>query len=263
MAFLDFNRTDARLVLNFLKMNLRDKYMGSALGAAWAVANPLLLLVVFTFVFGYVYKINLPGAETTLSYAVWLIGGYGPWIATSEAIMAAALSLVSGAGMVKNRAFKTELLTIAAALTGLVPLLVSLAFLVVLMFVDNNPPTWHALTVIPLVVLHFAFVIALGFFLSAITVFVRDVGFVLPNLLFVILFATPIFYPIESTPHILQLVSVANPFYIVPEGYRAALIYHRIPDLPGLAYVGVVSLVLGYSGLKVFRRVKGYFTAML
>lgn len=263
MAFLDFNRNDARLVLNFLRMNLRDKYMGSALGATWAVANPLLLLAVFTFVFGYVYKIRLPGAETTLSYAVWLIGGYGPWIATSEAIMAAALSLVTSAGMVKNMAFKTELLPVSAALTGLVPLLVSLVFLAILLVFDDNPPTWHALAVIPVVVLHFAFVIALGFFLSTITVFVRDVGFVLPNLLFVILFATPIFYPIESTPRIVQLVSAVNPFYIVPEGYRAALIYHRLPDLAGLAYVGAVTLVLGYFGLKVFRRVKGHFTGML
>lgn len=263
MAILEFNRKDARLVVNFLRMNLRDKYLGSALGAAWAVANPLLLLAVFTFVFGFIYKIRLPGAETTFSYAIWLIGGYGPWLATSEAIFSSALSLVNSAGMIKNMAFKTELLPIAAALNGLPPLVVTLVFLAILVVADGNPPTWHALLVAPVVVLHFAFVISLSFFVSAINVFVRDVGFALPNLLFVLLFATPIFYPIESTPGIVQVISALNPFYILPEGYRAALIYHRIPDPAGLAYVGILSIALGWFGLKFFRRVKGYFSAML
>lgn len=258
-----FDPSDVRLLWNFFKMNLRDKYLGSSLGSAWAIANPLLLLAIFTFLFGYVYRLRLPGVETTFSYTVWMISGYGPWLASTEAIMAAAMSVVSAAGLVKNMAFKAEILPIAAGLTGLVPLGVCSFFLVVLLFADGNGLSWHALTVVLIAILQFGFIVSLGFFLSVITVFVRDLGFALPNLLMIILFATPIFYPIESMPRIMQMLTQVNPFYIITEGYRQPLIYHRIPDVLGLVYLAAVSFGLGVCGLKVFRRLKGYLEARL
>ncbi|HET6893318.1 MAG TPA: ABC transporter permease, partial [Pyrinomonadaceae bacterium] len=232
-------------------------------GSFWAIANPLLMLSIFTYIFGYVYKIRLPGAETTLAYATWLISGYGPWLAASEAIMAAAMSVVSGAAILKNMAFKTEILPIAAALTGVVPLTVSFSFLIVLLVLDGNTPTLHAVLLPIVICFQFFFIISLGFFLSAVTVFIRDFGIALPNLLLVLLFLTPIFYPFDSMPTTMQTLSLLNPFYILAEAYRRPLIYHQMPPLWGLAYVAVLSTVLSYFGLKLFRRVKGHFAAML
>ena len=262
-AVLGFDRSDARLLWNFFKMNVRDKYLGSSLGSVWAIANPLLLLTIFTFVFGYVYRLRLPGVETTFSYTIWMISGYGPWLASTEAIMAATMSVTSAAGLVKNMAFKAEILPIAAALTGLLPLAVSSGLLVGLLFADGRTLSWHVFIVLVVVGLQFAFIVSVGFFLSVITVFVRDVGIALPNALTIVLFATPIFYPIESMPRIMQIVTRGNPFYIISEGYREALIYHRIPDVVGLGYVAVLSVGLGLVGLKVFRRLKGYLEARL
>ena len=262
-ALFGFDRVDAKLIWNFLKMHIRDKYLGSTLGSVWAIVNPLLFLGVFTFVFGYVYRIRLPGAETTLSYAIWLISGYIPWLASTEGIMAAAMSVVAAAGLVKNMAFKTEVLPISAGVTGFVPLSVGLIFLSLLLLLDGNHVSWHALFVFPVVVLQFGLVISLGFFLSAITVFVRDVGIALPNMLTIVLFATPIFYPIDMMPDIIQAVSQANPFYVISDSYRQSLVYHRIPNLLGLLYLGALALILGLLGLRAFRRVKGYFEARL
>jgi lipopolysaccharide transport system permease protein len=263
MTVLGFDRNDGKLMWAFLSMNVRDKYLGSSIGSAWAVVNPLIMLGVVTFVFGYVFKMRLPGAETTLSYAIWLISGYGPWLATAEALTAASLSVVGSAGLVKNMAFKTELLPVTAALTGLVPLGVSLGFLAVLLVADGNMLTWHAVFGVVVAALQFSFIIALGFFTSAITVFVRDFGFALPNLLMTILFATPIFYPVQSTPAIMQTISAVNPFYIIAEGYRRSFIYHHAPDVIGLLYVGVLSLALAFVGLRLFRRYRGFFEARL
>jgi lipopolysaccharide transport system permease protein len=260
MAVLGFDRNDAKLMWAFFGMNLRDRYLGSHLGSLWAVANPVLMLALFTFVFGYVFKMKLPGVDTTLSYAIWLISGYGPWLATSEALMAASLSVVASAGLVKNMAFKTEVLPITAALTGLLPLGVSLGFLTVLLVVDGNMLSWHAMFGIAIVVLQFALIISLGFFMSAVTVFVRDFAFALPM---VVLFATPIFYPLASTPPFVQAISLGNPFYIISEGYRRTLVYHHLPDVIGLLYVAALSAVLAVVGLKLFRRYKRYFEARL
>ncbi len=260
---LGFEARDLRMVVNVLRNNLRDKYLGSSLGSIWGIANPLLMLTIFTFVFGYVYRIRLPGAETTLAYAIWLISGYGPWIAVTESVMTSTTSVVSASGLVKNLAFKVEVLPIAGALTGVLPLAVSLVFLFGLLLLDGNFPTWHALLIFPVVALQFLLVVAAGFLLAAMAVFFRDLAYALPNLLLALLFATPIFYPIESMPRALQDLSRFNPFFILSEAYRAVLLYHRPPDLLGLAYVAVLSLALGYLTLTIFRRVKGFFEAAL
>jgi lipopolysaccharide transport system permease protein len=227
------------------------------------VANPLLSLGVFTLVFAYVYPVRLPGAETTLSYTVWMISGYGPWVASVEAIGAAAGSVVAGAGLVKNMVFKTEVLPIAAAMTGVVPLGVCLLFVGALLVAQGDGPSWHVALIALVAAIQFALISALGILLAAATVFVRDVGVILPNALMLLLFATPIFYPIESAPGLLQLVSRANPFYILAEAYRAALVFHRLPGIGGLLYVAGLAGGVGWFGLRVFRRVKGYFEGLL
>jgi len=263
LTMFGFDYSDARLLFNLLKMNVRDKYLGSRLGSVWAVANPLLLLLIFTFVFTYVFRLRFPGMETKFSYTIWLVAGYGPWLATTEAIMSATMSVVSAAGLVKNMAFKTEILPIAAALTGLLPLGVCSSFLIVLLFADGNVLSWHALIVVLIAILQFAFIISLGFFLSVITVFIRDFGIALPNILMVVLFMTPIFYPLESLPRIMQIVSYANPFYIISEGYRQTLVHHQMPNMLGLLYLATISSGLGMFGLRIFRRLRGYLEASL
>jgi len=260
---LKFQHRDARLIANFFAMSLRDKYLGSSLGSLWGIANPLLMFVVFTFVFGFVFKARLPGADTTLGYAIWLISGYGPWIATTEGIMASATSVVSAAGIVKNVAFKTEILPISAALTGLLPLAVTFVFLLILLSIDGNFPTWHVVFVPMVAVLQFGLIIGAGLLLSAVTVFFRDLAYALPNLLLIVLFATPILYPVESMPGALQTASRLNPFYVTAEAYRSAMVFHRVPDLWSLGYVLLIAAAVLYVGLGLFRRVKGFFEAAL
>jgi lipopolysaccharide transport system permease protein len=258
-----FNRYDIRLMINLFKMNVRDRYLGSSLGSVWAIVNPIFMLALFTYIFGFVFKIRLPGAETTLAYVIWLISGYGPWLANTEAITGAANSVVGASGLVKNMAFKTELLPVAGALMGAINLGVSLIFVLALLIWAGSPITWHV-TFLPVVMLlQFFWLIALGMWLSAIVVFVRDILQILPTLLTAIMFLTPIFYPFESMPEIIQKVSSANPFYQISEAYRAILIGKHLPSSSGLLFVSVVSLAIFYFGLAAFRRAKGYFDSAL
>jgi lipopolysaccharide transport system permease protein len=262
---LGFEKPDLRLIYNFFRIQLKDKYMASTLGSIWAVLNPIIMLGIFTFIFGFVYQAKLPGASTTLAYVIWLISGYGPWLAMSEGLLSASTSIISQTGLVKNMAFKVEILPITAILVSLVPLIVSLCFLAVLMGFDGNFLTWHALLIIPVIVLMYFFLFGLGFFLAAVTVFLRDLAFVLPNVLMMILFASPIFYTLSSSPRMMQMASIANPFYIITEGFRQPLVYHAIPTslLWGLLYLFLLSTLLFYSGLVQFRKVKGYFTSLM
>lgn len=260
---LGFEKQDLRLAVNLLKMTVKDRYLGSSLGSFWAIANPLFMLALYTFVFGYVFKVRLPGAETTLGYVVWLISGYGPWIATVEAITASTASVVGAAGIVKNMAFKTELLPISSAFIGLISLAVSLVFLLILLFASGNPPSWHVVLLPIIVGLQFFLIVAIGMWLAALNVFARDLSLALPNLLTIIMFATPIFYPLASMPQVVQKISIANPFYIIVDAYRGIMLQHILPNLWGLLYVFMLSGFLFWAGLRAFRRAKGYFDAAL
>lgn len=263
MTFFGFNRHDLRLMINLLKMNVRDRYLGSSLGSFWAISNPLFMLALYTYVFGFVFKVKLPGAETTLVYVIWLISGYGPWIALNESIMTATSSVVGASGLVKNMAFKTELLPIAGALVGLISLSVSLCFLFVLLLCSGSAITWHLLLLPLVMALQFAFAAALGLWLSAIAVFVRDVVQILPTLLTVIMFMTPIFYPFDKMPTLIQNITLGNPLFYISESYRMIIIGNRMPDMVGLGYVSVISFCIFYFGLRAFRRAKGSFDSAL
>lgn len=263
MILLGFDRRDARLGLGLFRMMLRDRFLGSALGVAWAVANPLLLLGIFTFVFGFVFQSRLPGASTSLTFVLWLISGYAPWLAISEGLVSSSFSVAGNSGIIKNLAFKTELLPIASVLTGLVPLGVGLVFLVCLLAATGGSPAWVWL-IVPLgVMLQFVLLAGLALILSAVTVFVRDVALALPNLLTLVLFASPIFYPIASFPAFLRPVARFNPFYVVTEMYRAPLVEGASPPAVSMIYLAILAGLLFYTGLVFFRRLKSHFDSRL
>ncbi|MCP5268572.1 MAG: ABC transporter permease [Zoogloeaceae bacterium] len=250
-------------MFNLFKMSVRDRYLGSSLGSFWAVTNPLFMLGLYTYVFGFVFKVKLPGAETTLAYVIWLISGYGPWIAMTESIMGATNSVIGASGLVKNLAFKTELLPIAGAMVGLINLAVSLLFLLLLMVWAGTPVSPYILLLPLVVVLQFLFAAALGVWLSVVAVFVRDIVQMLPTLLTALMFMTPIFYPYESMPRMVQFASLVNPFYQIAEGYRSILLRGEGPSIFGLVYVGLASLMIFCWGLAVFRRAKGSFDSAI
>lgn len=251
------------MLRNFLHMMVRDRFLGSGLGLIWAVANPILMLGIFTFVFGYVFKSKLPGAETSLSYVIWLISGYGPWLAVSEGLNASAGAVTSNTSFVKNLGFKTELLPIAATLIGAIPLLVTLVYLAALLVFDGTMPSLSWLTIVPVVVLQFIFVMGLGLILAALNVFVRDVALILPNILLMVMFGSPIFYPIKMFPAVIRPIAAANPFYLFAEGVRLPLVGGHSLSFLVFLYLAVLSLGVFVVGLTVFRRLKPYFDSRL
>lgn len=262
-SLLGFHGKDLRLIFNIFKMQLRDRYLSSGLGLAWAVLQPLALLALYTFVFGFVFKTRLPGAESAFAYVAWFICGFVPFLAITDSLATTASAVVGGAALVKNLVFKSEGLCLAATLVSFVPVLVGLPFLAVLLIIDGNLPTWHALLVVPWLLVQFTFLAGVGLFLGATTVYLRDVVQVLPTLSMIILFGTPVFYPASQLPSFAQRLTYFNPFYRLVEPYRDLLIEHRLPDGLGVAYVTALAVALFGLGLVYFRRLKGHFEAAL
>jgi lipopolysaccharide transport system permease protein len=263
MTLVGFDRRDLGMLASLLRMSLTDRFLGSALGLIWAILSPLMLLGIFCFVFSYVFPGRLPGREGTLPFLIWLISGYGPWLSISEGLSSATTSVVGNAGIVKNIAFKSELLPISGALMGLVPLVVAFVLAVALSLGAGTTPR-AALLILPVViVLHFMFISGLGLFLSALNVFVRDTALALPNVLTIILFASPIFYAITSYPEAVRRVLKYNPFYVISECYRGPILDGVLPSQWLIIYLAIVSTAVFIAGLWWFRRLKSFFDTRL
>jgi ABC-type polysaccharide/polyol phosphate export permease len=260
---LGFGIHDLRLLVNLTNMALRDRFLGSSVGRVWALLNPLLLMSIFSFVFTFVFESRLPGADSSLSFIIWLLSGYGPWLAMSEGLSTSASSITGNSGLIKNLSFKSELLPIAASLLGLVPLAVSFVLLSVLLVFGGHAPTPAWLIIFPVLALQFALISGMGLFLGAMNVFVRDITHILPSLLVVLLFASPIFYSVEAYPASAQVWVQFNPFYLVANGYREPLINGKLPPLWQLALLTAFATAALVGGLSYFRRLKGYFDARL
>jgi ABC-type polysaccharide/polyol phosphate export permease len=258
-----FDRRDLKMLKNLFRMALSDRFLGSALGLVWAILSPLLLLGIFIFVFTFVFPSRLSGKQGTLPFVIWLVSGYGPWLAVSEGLSFATSSVVSNAGIVKNIAFKSELLPIVASLLGLVPLGVSLVVILALMIVGGERPPLALLSLPVGVALQFVFISGVGLFLAALNVFVRDTALAIPNLLTMILFSSPIFYPLAAYPHWAQRVLIFNPFYVIAECYRRPILEGALPHLWMVIYLAVVGALVLAGGLVWFRRLKSFFDARL
>jgi len=258
-----FDRNDIRMISSLFRMNLADRFLGSSLGLIWAVLSPLLLMGIFVFVFTYVFPGRLPGREGTLPFVIWLLSGYAPWLGLSEGLSSATTSVVGNAGVVKNIAFKSEILPIVGAMMGAVPLAVGLAAVFVLQILGGEKINATILILPFIIFLQLFFVSGLGLFLSALNVFVRDTAIALPSILTAVLFASPIFYAMSSYPAVIQKFLIFNPFYVIAECFRAPILHGTLPPSWMMLYLISISTVLFVGGLWWFRRLKTFFDTRL
>lgn len=258
-----FDLRDLAMLKSLFRMNLADRFLGSSLGMLWAVLSPLMLMGIFCFVFSYVFPGRLPGKEGALPFLIWLISGYGPWLGINEGMMTATTSVVGNAGVVKNIAFKSEILPIVGALMGLVPLAVAIAVILALQIGAGEVPKATVFLLPLAIALQIVFVSGVGLFLAALNVFVRDTALILPNLLTIALFASPIFYSLSAYPPALQTILHFNPFYGLTEIYRNLVVDGHLPKLWLVAYMVALSGLAFAGGLWWFRRLKSFFDTRL
>jgi homopolymeric O-antigen transport system permease protein len=263
MTVAGFDRKDVGMIWSLFKLTLTDRYLGSRLGLVWAVLSPLLLMGIFTFVFTFVFPGRLPGRDGALNYVIWLLSGYGPWLAISEGVSASTISVVSNAGVVKNIAFKSEILPVVGAVTGLLPLAVSFVVVAVLQLLAGQFPMPAMLSLPVVLLLEVLFVSGIGLFLAPLNVFVRDTALALPNVLTLLLFASPIFYPLSAYPGRLGDVLQFNPFYVIAACFRSPIVDGVLPPLWMPVYLTGISVLIVFSGLLWFRRLKSFFDARL
>jgi len=245
-----------RELLYFLTWrDVKVRYKQTALGAAWAIIQPLFMMIVFTLAFGKLAKIPSDGVPYPLfAYAALL-----PWQLFAHSLSEASNSLVNNERLITKVYFPRLVVPIAAVLGGLVDFLVSFVILLILMFYYRVVPGM-AIVALPLfLALAIATALGVGLWLSALNVQYRDVRYTITFLTQIWLFATPVAYPSSLVPARWRFIYGLNPMAGVVEGFRWALLGKAPPSVPLLvaSSIGVALILVG--GLFYFRRMEQIF----
>jgi lipopolysaccharide transport system permease protein len=251
------------LIQSLVARELKARYRGSVLGFFWSFINPLLLLLVYSFVFTYV----MTGAhdERIEPYALFMFCGILPWTWFSSSLAESSGILISGGNLIKKVLFPAEILPIVGVLANMVHFLFGLPILAGFLLYYQRPLNMGELALFPLVVL-VQLVLTLGFalILSALTVHFRDIRDILSNLLTFWFFATPIIYPYfifdgpgkEWQATLLKL----NPFTHLAITYQEILFFNGpVGHLKWLLVLGAISIPFFLFAYFVFDRLRDTF----
>lgn len=248
------------LIQSLVTRELKARYRGSVLGFFWSFINPLLLLVVYSFVFTVV----LPGTHPPEiePYALFLFCGILPWTWFSSSLTEASNSLMSGGNLIKKVLFPAEILPIVSVLSNMMHFFFGLPIL--LAFLIWFRPTITIVEVLwfPVVVaVQLLFTLGLSLLLAALTVHFRDIKDILSNLLTLWFFATPIIYPMHLAPGtISKAVLNANPFSHFAVSYQEILFYEGpFGHWRWLLAIAVASALLFLFGYFLFDRLRDSF----
>ena len=255
-----------QLIVQMTKREVVGRYKGSAMGLAWSFFNPVFMLVVYTFVFSEIFKARWGAVgvdESKTLFAVVLFVGMIVLSLFSEVLSRAPSLILSNVNYVKKVVFPLEILPIIAMGAALFHSLISLCVLLAAFALFNGYVQWTAVftpvVLLPLVIT----TVGLAWILAAIGVFLRDVGQAIGVILTVLLFLSPVFYPITAVPEKFQAYIIANPLTFIIEQAREVLVWGHVPDWQGLSFYTLGAFFVAWAGFALFQKTRKGFADVL
>ncbi len=244
------------LLVNLALREIRVRYKQSVLGVAWAIIQPVVMMVVFSIVFARFAQLPSEG----IPYPVFSYAALLPWTFFASSVSAAMGSIVGGASLIKKVYFPREVLPLASILTYTVDFAISAVVFGLLLIYYRIGLTVHVLYVVPLVALQVAFMVALSLLLSACNAYYRDVRYVLPMAMQVWLYATPVAWSMSMVPAPYRVpYALANPMAAVIDGFRAAVLHGAPPDWTLVAAAGGTTALILIVAYRYFAYVERNF----
>lgn len=251
------------LLLELVRRDFQQRYAGSAAGWLWGLAQPVVLLASWTFVFRFCLKTKLPDNEMTSNYTLYLLCGYLPWMLFQETVMRSTTSLVDNANLITKTVFPAEILPVSVFLSALVQH--SFALVLTIAAVAIWDSHLHPLVMLlPFyIVLLAAMSIGASWITAALQVYLRDTVQVVNIFLTFWFWMTPIMIAEQDVPARLQFVVRWNPLSYMVRCYRERLLGENWPRLDDLAILVAASLLVFCAGWFFFRHVKRGFADVL
>ena len=254
-----------QLIVQMTRREVVGRYRGSVMGLAWSFFNPILMLVVYTFVFSVVFKARwgTGGDESQTTFAIVLFVGMIVYGLFAEMANRAPGLILSNANYVKKVIFPLEILPVVSLGAALFHALISLGVLMIAILLINGSLVWTVIF-FPLILMPLLIAtLGVAWFLASIGVFARDVGQTISIFTTVLMFTSPVFFPVSSIPEKYQIWLMLNPLTFVIEQSRAVMIFGKQPDWAGLAIYAGASLAVAWAGYWWFQKTRKGFADVL
>lgn len=234
------------LIHVLIARELKIRYRGAVLGFLWSFLNPLIFMSVYVLLFSVYMRLPVE------HYPVFLLTGLLPWLWFSGSLSEATGSIIVNGSLVKKVRLPSEVFPLVSIGAHFVHLLLSLPILLLFLFAFGVGVSWTALWLPVVLLVQFVLTFGLALLSSSLAVRFRDLLHILPNLLTIWLFLTPVFYPSAVVPDAFKPLLLVNPMAHVIGAYQSILFYHAVPDLGGLLGAGALAALVYGLGHLVF-----------
>jgi lipopolysaccharide transport system permease protein len=256
--------SNRHLIWQLARRDVLARYRGSMIGIAWSFVTPLLMLGIYTFFFTVIFKSHwIIGGATRGSFATAMFVGLIIYGAFSECASRAPQLIISNTNYVKKIIFPLDVLSVASVLSSLFHALISLVVYIcfMLVFVGSIPSTllFFPLILVPLAVIS----LTASWVLGALGVYVRDIGQTVGVLLMVMLYTSPIFFPMASVPEKFRAYLNFNPLTFIIEQARVVLLWGGVPDFYGLLSYMLKAIVFAMLAFALFQKTRRGFADVL
>lgn len=242
------------MIFSLVRRDLNGRYKGSVLGFFWTFLNPLLQLLVYTFVFSVIMRNNIE------DYYLYLFVALVPWIFFSSSVTGGSSCIWAQQDMVKKIYFPREVLPIAHVTSQFVNMLFCFMVVFGVLIISGKGIDLVAFLYLPLIMfVEYMLCLAMAFIVSAATVYLRDLEYLLGIITMAWQFLTPVMYSIDMVPEELLFIFNLNPMTSVIVAYRDILYYKQIPKVSTLAHAALLGIVLLFVGGIVFGKLQRHF----
>lgn len=255
-----------QLILQMVRREVIGRYKGSMMGLAWSFLNPVFMLTVYTFVFSEVFNSRWEGVggdATKAQFAIVLFVGMIVLGLFSEVLNRAPGLIISNVNYVKKVVFPIEILPVVAMGTALFHSVISLGVLLSAFAIFNGYLQWTIVlfpfVVMPLVIM----ILGMAWILASLGVFLRDVGQTIGLLTTVLMFLSPVFYPVTAVPDRFRPFIMANPLTFIIEQARQVLILGNPPNWIGLGIYTLGAMIVAWVGYTWFQKTRNGFADVL
>lgn len=252
------------LIRNLAIRDIEGRYRGSIFGIFWSFINPLLMLAIYTLVFGEILKSRwVEQSDSKAAFAIVLFAGLIPFNFFSECLLRSTGIIVSNVNYVKKVVFPLEILPVAIAGAAFFHLMISLLvwYICYAVFVGAPPASCFLLPIIllPLVLM----TLGLSWFLASLGVYIRDISQFIGLVISMLMFLSPIFYPITAIPKDFHILFLLNPLSPAIEMLRDVLIWGKVPDWFNFIVYLSISLFIAKIGFSWFQKTRKGFADVL
>ncbi|MBM9602722.1 ABC transporter permease [Desulfopila inferna] len=262
LNFLNLILEKRSLIISMARREITTQYVGSLLGFVWTFIHPMVMVCVFWFVFSVGFKSKPMG---DVPFVVWLTAGMAPWFMFADVVLGSVGMIVANGHLIKKTLFPSQILPVIKLISGSVTHAIFLTVLLVLILFQQMPISFFYLQVFYYYICLIVLILGVSWAVSALNVFIRDIGQVVGVVVQVGFWATPIFWDINMMPPKVQFFLKLNPMYYIVQGYRDTFISFK-PfwlNLDLTLYFWVCTIAIFLAGASIFRKLKVQFADTL